>query len=969
MAAPTIVGSSVNSTSVTGTTLTANIPASPTVGNTLVMIVGWYGAWTGAGTSAWVQRLFNTDTTTDMRMAVYTRPIVGGESAASLSGFGASADPRMACVVEVSGTKGYDVGIAVRTTDATTSWVQTVQNANSAEPLFLRACFTQTLGENTTTWTWSGSTTPVSDFWTALGGDYYGHMAVIAQTPGSATCPASTITRSTTTGSNNYSNACIALFPTSAAVVRVESVAAAAISASPSPSITFTPYYPVENDVVVVFPNSTTTATVADVTGYTNPLGSTVDVESDSHEISCAYKVVSAAEAADQDGTVTFTLTSWYGANETGNILGVVLRGVDPAAVVDSINSWTVDTNTSAHHLPALTGTNLSTGSLVISCITIDASTSPYAILPAGWSWLTSSVANHASALLVRNTMTTAGVDVADTAITGPATDEGAAITIALSKLGSVPHTGAVTRTVTATVSPGAGKGTNIGVTETITATITPALTLGHAYTGALTRAATATVSPAAKTNQNAGTTTAFTATTTPALQLGHPAGLSQTLTATVTPGAVRGKPATLTETVTATITAGAGAGANIGVTQSVTATISPTASVKTNWTADLTETVTATVTPAAVTDQDVTVTEAVTAAITTAAQRGWTAGTTIAALAQITPATTVGYALTGAITQSITAAITADAKTNQNIAATLAAAAVIDTTAQVTQTGEANIDVVAAATVLPAARTDLNAGVTQAGTAGIDAVLARGLQAQIIAATTASITPTASTGGAQSADVAESVNADIAIDARADLKAAITQAASAVIAPTARTDQRIATTITAAADIDASASTSTPGTAEITIDAAAGVEPTARVASQTAATAVVIATIGVTANVTKNTAITAPVTATISAAALVDAHAATALPVAAAITVDGTKHADLTTAVTAAATITMEAAVVSMGRLLEIADRYTVTIPATPEITIMADVIVIQVQTDTTAQVVVTDLGIPEIPVCLEVP
>lgn len=570
---------------------------------------------------------------------------------------------------------------------------------------------------------------------------------------------------------------------------------------------------------------------------------------------------------------------------------------------------------------------------------------------------------------------------------TGASSDYWAAIAVALSGItnynvdltetvtatvtpGAGKGTGiAVTRSNTATITPAAGKGTNIGVTQSVTATIAPALTLGHTYTGAITETTTATVTTAAKTNQNAGMTQAVTATVTPALTLGQNADATTAVTADITPELTLGYALGLTETVNATVSPEAKTNQNASITQTVAATIEPAASVKTNWTADLTETVTATLTPAAAIGQNITTAEAVSAAITAAAQRGFIAGATVAALAEITPTATIGHALTAALTQTITAEVIPDAKTDQNAATTVAATAAIDTAAQVSQVGTSFIEIPVFAVIEPNARADFNTSASVSGAVDIDMVLVRGLQTQLSTETTATVEVSALTGHALSADVSESVNADIEASARGDFEATVTESAAATITAEACTDQRVTASITAAADIDVNASVSAPGTADITIDAAASIELAAQVTSQTGAATVVIATIGVSANVTKNSSVQYPVTATVSVAAVVDARAQTAIPIAATVSVEGTKHADLTAAVTAAAAISIDATVMNLGALLDIAHRYTVTIPATPEITIMADTIVIQIRTDIAAtEVPVTNLEIPAVPVCLEI-
>jgi hypothetical protein len=216
--------------------------------------------------------------------------------------------------------------------------------------------------------------------------------------------------------------------------ITIQGGATAAITTSRSPSVTFTGYVPRIGDVVLLWPSSTTTAqTITEPSGWINPLGAGVDVESDAHQICCVYHIVTPAE--ESGVTTTYTATNLYGATTTGNVSGVVVRGVNPANPIDSANSTFDSTNTvTPHVLASLTGSNLSTGSMVFSCVAKDG-TGAYATLPSGWVFVNTSNTNQGKALLMLDALTTAGSNVAATNITPSGGDEYASITVALNKL------------------------------------------------------------------------------------------------------------------------------------------------------------------------------------------------------------------------------------------------------------------------------------------------------------------------------------------------------------------------------------------------------------------------------------------------------------------------------------------------------------------------------------------------------
>ena len=219
--------------------------------------------------------------------------------------------------------------------------------------------------------------------------------------------------------------------------------AAAALSTN-DPAVTFTGYTPLENDIVVLFPSSTTVlGVVADASlpsGWSNPLGDGVEVNSDAHGIACLIHTVTAAE--ESGGTTTYTATNALDAAETGNVTGCVIRG---SSGVDAANSTFNSGNTvTPHVLASLPGGSLSDGSQVISCVAKDG-TGAYSTDPTGWTGLVTSNTNQGKWLGRRDALTTAGVDVSATNITPSAGDEYASVTLAFVITGSPTNDPTVT--------------------------------------------------------------------------------------------------------------------------------------------------------------------------------------------------------------------------------------------------------------------------------------------------------------------------------------------------------------------------------------------------------------------------------------------------------------------------------------------------------------------------------------------
>jgi hypothetical protein len=203
---------------------------------------------------------------------------------------------------------------------------------------------------------------------------------------------------------------------------------------STSPSCAFgAGYVPQLDDFVRVYMTSTATAITLSATpaAWVNPFGSTVDMETDSHEASVGYHWVTAAEVTAV--TTTYTLTGWFAASQTVGIIGTVYRGVDKTNPIDDLRT-TQDSgnNASPHFIPGLTGT-LSEGSLVDGFVCADG-TGTYTD-PAGWTLLAKNTAGQQGRAAYRwNTLTTAGTGggTSSTSVTPSVGDEYIGITLAL---------------------------------------------------------------------------------------------------------------------------------------------------------------------------------------------------------------------------------------------------------------------------------------------------------------------------------------------------------------------------------------------------------------------------------------------------------------------------------------------------------------------------------------------------------
>jgi hypothetical protein len=217
--------------------------------------------------------------------------------------------------------------------------------------------------------------------------------------------------------------------------VTVESFAANSTAGNNDVTITFPgTYTPLEDDIIFLWCGKNAVGLT-----YTNA-SPWVEVQTggfapsdDSMRVSVIYRVVTAGE--ESGGTLTYDASNVWSANSAGATIGVALRGVDTAAIIDSFGTTDQATTGTSHSLAGLTGANLSTGSLVLSGIFADgAGASDYAE-PTDWGTVQLNASQMRSAVFSLDAATTASVDVDQVAITGPG-DEFVSVTVAFTAAG-----------------------------------------------------------------------------------------------------------------------------------------------------------------------------------------------------------------------------------------------------------------------------------------------------------------------------------------------------------------------------------------------------------------------------------------------------------------------------------------------------------------------------------------------------
>lgn len=195
-------------------------------------------------------------------------------------------------------------------------------------------------------------------------------------------------------------------------------------------------YVPVAGDYIILLSSIRATGITLNATpaNWVNPLGSTVDLESTSHELSIATHFVTSAEATAV--TTSYTASSWFSTSQTQSIIGMVWRGVDPNAPLDSIVTAINNTTSLTHTMPALTGSDLNTGSQVVGYVC--ASNTPTYTDPGGdWTLCAKNAAAQQGRAAYRlGTLTTAGSGVSSQGVTASVTGLSIGVTMALNASG-----------------------------------------------------------------------------------------------------------------------------------------------------------------------------------------------------------------------------------------------------------------------------------------------------------------------------------------------------------------------------------------------------------------------------------------------------------------------------------------------------------------------------------------------------
>jgi hypothetical protein len=191
-----------------------------------------------------------------------------------------------------------------------------------------------------------------------------------------------------------------------------------ALSSSRSPAFTLGTA-PAENDIIVAYISSTTVAATSDVSGWTNVLGANqvISLSDDSMAAAMAYHRVTADEAAAD--TVTWTLTNFWNATETGRITTAVLRGV---ATSDELVGTASGFNTNAVQPVIPTVTPTADDCQIMAGVAMDGTST--LTTPAGHTLRSGAAATQTNYMYSRDTLGTSGVATGTTNVTASSSDE-----------------------------------------------------------------------------------------------------------------------------------------------------------------------------------------------------------------------------------------------------------------------------------------------------------------------------------------------------------------------------------------------------------------------------------------------------------------------------------------------------------------------------------------------------------------
>lgn len=193
---------------------------------------------------------------------------------------------------------------------------------------------------------------------------------------------------------------------------------------------TFTGYTPIEGDDVLIFAGIPTDGSAPAVT----PPSGWATVAQVGHtlgSLSAVHHVVTSGEATG--GTTTFTATNHFNLAKSWRSVACVVRDVNQADLIDGFGTAN-GASTTPHPTAAIAGGGLSSGSLVLACVSAGDNRT-YSGAPAGWSLAVSNSSGTGIGLWVRASASSAGEDVTSVNVTPSAAAAYTAISVAVSAL------------------------------------------------------------------------------------------------------------------------------------------------------------------------------------------------------------------------------------------------------------------------------------------------------------------------------------------------------------------------------------------------------------------------------------------------------------------------------------------------------------------------------------------------------
>lgn len=216
------------------------------------------------------------------------------------------------------------------------------------------------------------------------------------------------------------------------AVFSVPASAASNNASSRSPGATLTGYVPVVDDLIIVGCNTASATTAFTIPAGWSGLGLATPPSNSGPQTS--FLVAHPITAADVTaGTTQYLATNLFNTANTWRACTAALRGLSILieGVADDINATFNSTASVTHSLPAITGANIHSQSVVIGYV--GSTTAGTYTDPAGWTNIVKNAGGvGGSALYYLNARTVAGVDIAATNITFSASAKTCGISAAL---------------------------------------------------------------------------------------------------------------------------------------------------------------------------------------------------------------------------------------------------------------------------------------------------------------------------------------------------------------------------------------------------------------------------------------------------------------------------------------------------------------------------------------------------------